>query len=1269
MPPKTAKDHDEREEAMSEQSENESAHNENQDGQEHGDQHHIGATGSEHAIEEDEEDAEEEEEEEPRLKYSRLTRSLAGVYRNGDAVSASLVFGERMILGTHNGNIHILTLPSLNTLRVYHAHSASVTSISISPPPPPPLPHSLRRQRDPNQDRNIHVATSSIDGLVCIVPLLPSSPSSHPGVNAVTNPYAKSEVILKNFKRPILAVALSPNFQTDRTFISGGLAGNLVLSTVSTPGSAGSWIGLGGGGRDTILHSGEGAISAIAWSKESPRFVAWTNEHGIKVMRSHIIPPSLKKNGTSEIAEVNPGVTSWIPGLGVGAGLGGEVAWKRISAIERPGNIPEELAAVYKPRLQWIDRRALSPEDDDDNSSTIGGSSTEKKVVGVEWGDKEKLVVGWGPTIWVVDVFAGDGNGGENSAGWAEIAHVLQTDCIIAGLTIYAPTLLLVLAYRTSDLPEAPSPPAEEFSSQGDKGKGPAAQTRRGRTNALTPELRFIDLDSSEELSADELMMSRFEGLSVGDYHLGILPANPPMTTRPPSAGSESEIGIAGSIWGVAAIAPQVLSGAASIRSFGGISRRESFTSSFTRSGTFFRNNVRGQQKEEVGWPEDVTGMKIYITSPYDVVFATERSKKDHLGWLLEKEKYAEAWELVDRNPSVIVADAAALSEYDEIERRVIEDDDGYESDSTTGQQRSVRRYSASEKEKRRIGELWLQKLIKGNEWAFAGAVCGKVLGTSSRWDYWVWVFEAAGKIQEITPYIPTTQLSPPLPSVIYEIVLAHYLKEDRQRFKELLLETWKPERSRPLYDARTIIDAVERKLNNREEKIRTGDQDWNILQECLARLFMIVGEPRNALKYFIVLKNADEAFKLIREFRLVDSVRDDIPAIIFLRLSDHQLDNASVKELEKETEEAIGLLVDEAGRGIVDPGQVVEQLENDDVPSGRLFLFFYLRRLWERDGGDTKGIGTGMGAGGILAEYGDLMVELFAEYDRELLMEFLRESHSYSLELASEVCERRNYIPELVHLLSKTGQTKRALFLIIDKLADVSQAISFAKSQDDPDLWNDLLDYSMDKPKFIRGLLENIGTAIDPITLIKRIPLGLEIDGLKKALGKILKEYGVQWSISEGVAKVLRSEVARGMDDLRGGRRRGVKFIIGGEEEEEGKEGEKKEGEEAAKLIRRRRGVRSDQCGLCLKPFVGGQDKQTLIAFACKHVFHLPCLIGEDEAEEALPQSVTGYGSLEDEIMGSGRTVGGKVTHAALIREKVAKGCTLCKKKEADAM
>ncbi|KAA8910935.1 hypothetical protein FN846DRAFT_1027151 [Sphaerosporella brunnea] len=933
-------------------------------------------------------DSEEEDDEEPRLKYTRLTKSLAGVYRNGDAA-----------IGTHNGNIHVLSLPSLAPLRTYHAHSASVTCISISPPPPPPAAIPTRRHKDAYSDRNISIASASIDGLV---------PSHCRQISALTE-----------------------------RFLSGGLAGNLVLS-VAPAGNVhgGGWMSLGMGGiKDTILHSGEGTISAIAWSKETPRYVAWANEQGLKIMRSHIIPPALQKPGTqsSEEAAALPGVTGWIPGFGSGGKPAHEVAWKRISAMERPESVPEELASLHKPRLEWIDRRALLTSEPADAAA---GSTL--NVQDIDWGDKEKLLVGWGGTVWVIDVYPGsEQETGDRSNGYAEIVHILQTDCIIAGIHMYTPSLLLLLSYlqneSANEEPEPPPPPTVPSSP-----KSPVASPkfRRGRTDALIPELRFIDLETTEEVSADELMMSRYESLYVGDYHLGLLPATPTSVQQPPE-NAEGGMGLGAGLWAAAFAPTHLFSSGQSVRSFGDLSRRDSIAGSSVTT----QRGGKGRAEKEVKWGEDEKGTKIYIISPYD------RSQSDHLNWMLDRKKYAEAWHLIDRHPEVVDPDTASLTMYDEEERKPVQIDAGYESDSTTGQkQTSIRRYSTAEKEKRRIGELWLRTLIDNGEWTHAGEVCGQVLGTSSRWEYWVWVFEAAGRIKEITAYIPTTQLSPPLPSVIYEIVLAHYLNHDLKKFRELLLERWKPKGTRTLYDARTLI-----------------------------------------------------TFYLIREYRLFDAIRDEIASLILLRVSDEQLATATIPELEVATREAITLLIDEAERGILTPHKVVEQLQSP--------------------------------------KFEDLMVELFAEYDRPLLWSSFATPTTTLSKKASSVCERRNYIPELVHLLSKNGQTKRALFLIIDKLADVAQAIAFAKLQDDPDLWADLLDYSMDKPAFIRGLLENVGTAIDPITL----------------------EYGVQWSICDGVAKALSSEVARGMDRLRHGQRRGVKFSVGGvpaaaegEEEEE---------------------------------------------------------------------------------------------------------------------
>lgn len=88
-------------------------------------------------------------------------------------------------------------------------------------------------------------------------------------------------------------------------------------------------------------------------------------------------------------------------------------------------------------------------------------------------------------------------------------------------------------------------------------------------------------------------------------------------------------------------------------------------------------------------------------------------------------------------------------------------------------------------------------------------------------------------------------------------------------------------------------------------------------------------------------------------------------------------------------------------------------------------------------------------------------------------------------------------------------------------------QAIDFAKERKDDDLWDDLLRYSETRPPFIKGLLENVSTEIDPIRIIRRIRNGLEIPGLKESLIKILHDFNLQTSLMEGCGTVLESDCA----------------------------------------------------------------------------------------------------------------------------------------------
>jgi hypothetical protein len=62
------------------------------------------ATGGKDVVKDDDDDDgesddddEDDTEEEPKLKYTRLTSSLGPVYRNGDATSAFMVAGDKMV--------------------------------------------------------------------------------------------------------------------------------------------------------------------------------------------------------------------------------------------------------------------------------------------------------------------------------------------------------------------------------------------------------------------------------------------------------------------------------------------------------------------------------------------------------------------------------------------------------------------------------------------------------------------------------------------------------------------------------------------------------------------------------------------------------------------------------------------------------------------------------------------------------------------------------------------------------------------------------------------------------------------------------------------------------------------------------------------------------------------------------------------------------------------------------------------------------------------
>ncbi|CCJ29120.1 unnamed protein product [Pneumocystis jirovecii] len=404
-------------------------------------------------------------------------------------------------------------------------------------------------------------------------------------------------------------------------------------------------------------------------------------------------------------------------------------------------------------------------------------------------------------------------------------------------------------------------------------------------------------------------------------------------------------------------------------------------------------------------------------------------------------------------------------------------------------------------------------------------------------WEKWILNFIENGHLQSITPYIPTN--SPQLSSFVYETIISYYLVSNQELLFDIL-KNWPFE----IYNIDNIISVIKDRWEQKGEKI---------LMECLADLYIKKGSPKDALYFYLHLKSP-KTINLIKQYRLFDNIQDNILLLFQLDTFSNKIEDFSEKTLNDKVH------------------KVIDQLEGYHMLQYRYLRAIFLYNNY------------------FAPNFGDLQVELYAEYDRNTLMEFLRTSYTYSLEKAYKVCELRDYIPEQVFILGRMGNNKKALILIIEKLNDVDQAIEFAKIQKDDDLWEDLIIYSLNNPIFICRLLENAGSAIDPIKFIKRIPEGLVIPCFKESLSKILKEYELQTTLVNSAYKINSMEVSSLYKDFLRNQKRGI-------------------------LIN----VKFQKCNICNEHII--KDGIYIYIFVNKliHLYHIDCILEKNQALSAV--------------------------------------------------
>lgn len=352
----------------------------------------------------------------------------------------------------------------------------------------------------------------------------------------------------------------------------------------------------------------------------------------------------------------------------------------------------------------------------------------------------------------------------------------------------------------------------------------------------------------------------------------------------------------------------------------------------------------------------------------------------------------------------------------------------------------------------------------------------------ANAWEEMVFLYLERNQLAAVLPEIPTQD--PELSEVAYDMVLVHLLHTDEAKLLDTL-RTWPAH----LYSRQAVVAAI----HDRPTSSAT-------LLACLAELYLAGRQPGKALPYLVQLRDP-AVFDLIREHNLFTDVQDKLGSLV-------ELDQDLAGTPRPEASVVAPLLVDHLHSIPID--RAMPQLK--PYP---WYQYLYLNALFERDPQ-------------LITHYANLLVSLYADYHYAKLMPFLRTmSYVYSFEQAYRICEKHDYVPEMVFLLGRTGDVRGALNLIIERLHDVTMAVDFVKQQDDDELWDRLLLYSQDKPAFIRGLLEHVGGEIDPVRIIRPIREGLAIDGLKPAVIKILHTIHLQHSLLQGCSQV-QTQAAR---------------------------------------------------------------------------------------------------------------------------------------------
>jgi len=359
------------------------------------------------------------------------------------------------------------------------------------------------------------------------------------------------------------------------------------------------------------------------------------------------------------------------------------------------------------------------------------------------------------------------------------------------------------------------------------------------------------------------------------------------------------------------------------------------------------------------------------------------------------------------------------------------------------------------------------------------------------RWKQWVEVFRKSKKVHLIAEKIPLS--NPKFETEFYGEVLIDLVRSSPEVMGKIL-KVWPSD----IYSVSTVTRETEKAMAEAADGAKSQGMQENLL------FLYALGGRRDETLNFLLKERSPKVFDYVEDNQLYEAVRSE----------------SSIRQLYETDQSRASTLLSRAELSQLPPEAVVPIFEQIGE---RRWLHSYLHTMFRKDRN-------------AIVPYHKILLPLYCEFGPSSgLISFLKTSVSYSLDQALAELEKAkdsgkgSFAKERVFVLSRIGDWNAALKVLLHEMHDIPGAIDFAKKNNDPELWDRLIEFSKSDVETLTALLECGTGFVDPISLVEIITPEMEIPDLRDHIHRILVDAALERSLREGTARALDQD-ARSM-------------------------------------------------------------------------------------------------------------------------------------------